>query len=324
MEYGERRAEDRCSQQRRREQGEKIRGKEARAPAAQFRFLLLAPHFNNIAGSGLLILLPWSDGFMHMENKALPPMISLGKRLRKSPVRCVGVKPNWCDYPEEWQTEIVSAKKICYPGPVYGRIFEAAGLKIFPRNYYHFLGNKIAQTDLFNLLEIPHPRTGIYYGRDRLRRIEGDFPYPLIAKTPVGSSQGRGVFLIHGPKDLSKYLETHNPAYIQEYLSTDRDLRAVVIGGRLVHAYWRIHREGDFRNNVAQGGAISFENIPAAALDFAVQTARKCGFDEAGLDICEFAGKYLVLEANMVYGQEGFRKKDLDIYKMIADLFTGT
>jgi ribosomal protein S6--L-glutamate ligase len=255
--------------------------------------------------------------------KIVPPrFISLGKRLRKSPIRCLGVKPNWGDYPEEVREAILSAEKICYPGPVYGEIFQAAGLDVFPRNYYRFLGNKIAQTNLFNLLDISHPRTGIYYGRDLLKRIESDFPYPLIAKTPFGSSRGLGVFLIRRPEDLSEYLETHNPAYIQEYLPIDRDLRAVVIGARLVHAYWRIHGDGEFRNNVARGGTISFENIPGAALDFALQTAVKCGFDEVGLDICEHADKYFVLEANMVYGQEGFRKKNLDIYQLIANLFS--
>ena len=254
--------------------------------------------------------------------KKLPPrIISLGKRLRKSSIRCVGVKPNWSDYPEELQREILLAEKICYPGPVYCEILQAAGLDVFPRNYYHFLGNKIAQTDLFNLLAIPHPRTGIYYGRDRSGIIQSDFNYPFVAKTPIGSSQGEGVFLIRRPEELSQYLRTHNPAYIQEYLPIERDLRVVVIGGNLVHAYWRIHAEGDFRNNVSRGGTISFEDIPAAALDFAVEAARRCRFDEVGLDICEHAGKYCVLEANMVFGREGFRKKELDIHQMIANLF---
>jgi ribosomal protein S6--L-glutamate ligase len=250
-----------------------------------------------------------------------PRLISLGKRLRKSSIRCVGVKPNWSDYPEELQREILLAEKICYPGPVYCEIFQAAGIGVFPRNYYHFLGNKIAQTDLFTLLEIPHPRTGIYYGRDCSKRIEKDFSYPFVAKTPIGSSQGRGVFLIRRPDELSKYMSTHNPAYIQEYLPIERDLRVVVVDGNLVHAYWRIHGEGDFRNNLSQGGTVSFAGIPASALDFAMEATRRCGFDEVGLDICEHAGKYCVLEANMVFGLEGFRKKELDIHKIIANLF---
>ncbi len=257
-----------------------------------------------------------------MVMKKLPPRpISLGKRLRKSSIRCIGVKPNWSDYPEELQKEILLAEKICYPGPVYCEILQAAGLDVFPRNYYHFIGDKIAQTDLFYLLGISHPRTGIYYGRDRFAAIESDFSYPFVAKTPIGSSQGEGVFLVRCPEELSQYLRTHNPAYIQEYLPIERDLRVVAIDGNLVHAYWRIHAEGDFRNNVSRGGTVSFEDIPAEALDFAMDAARRCGFDEVGLDICEHAGKYYVLEANMVFGQEGFRKKDLDIHEIIANLF---
>jgi ribosomal protein S6--L-glutamate ligase len=248
-------------------------------------------------------------------------IISFGKRLRKSSVRCVGVKPNWSDYPEELQREILLAEKVCYPGPVYSEVLHAAGLSVFPNNYYHFLGSKIAQTDLFSLLEIPHPRTRIYYGSNISERVESDFNYPFVAKTPVGSSKGAGVFLIRRREELSSYLKGHNPAYIQEYLPIERDLRAVVISGKLVHAYWRIHRTGDFRNNVSQGGMVSFEDIPAAALDFALDVARRCRFDEAGLDICEHAGKYYVLEANMVFGEEGFRKKGLNIHEIIAELF---
>jgi len=254
--------------------------------------------------------------------KKVPPrVISLGKRLRKSSIRCVGVKPNWSDYPEEVQKEILLADKVFYPGPVYCEVLEAAGFDVFPRNYYHFLGSKIAQTDLFNLLEIPHPRTRIYYGSNLSGRIESDFSYPFVAKTPVGSSRGAGVFLIRLPEELSTYLETHNPAYIQEYLPIERDLRVVVISGKLVHAYWRINGTGDFRNNVSRGGTVSFEDVPSEALEFALDVARKCRFDEVGLDICEHAGKYYVLEANMVFGQEGFRKKGLDIHEIIADLF---
>ena len=250
----------------------------------------------------------------------MKPEISLGKRLRKSSIRCIGVKPNWSDYSEELQKEILDAARIFYPGPILNEILVAAGHNVFPRNYYLFLGSKIAQTDLFNLLEIPHPRTRIYFGKNLRGRIEKDFGYPFVAKTPTGSSRGMGVFLIENAEQLLDYLKTHNPAYIQEYLPIDRDLRVVVISGRLVHAYWRIHAEGEFRNNLSQGGTISFENIPAAALEFAVDTARRCGFDEAGLDICEHGGKFLVLEANMVFGLEGFRKKGLDVHEMIAEI----
>ena len=245
--------------------------------------------------------------------------ISLGKRPRKSSIRCVGVRPNWRDYPEELQREILRAERVYYPGPVYCEILQALGVAVFPRNYYHFLGNKIAQTDLFNLLEISHPRTRIYYGRCPHNRIETDFSYPLVAKTPFGSSRGEGVFLVSSREHLDDYLRIHNPAYIQEYLPIARDLRVVVLAGNIANAYWRIHRQGEFRNNISRGGSFSFEDISPEALDFAIYVADRCGFDEVGLDICEYAGKHCVLEANMVFGHEGFRKKGLDVYEVIAN-----
>jgi len=231
------------------------------------------------------------------------------------------VYPNWTDFPEEVKRALMTAATICYPGPVYAEVFQATGKDIFPKNYYHFLGNKIAQTNLFQLLGIPHPRTGIYYGRNRSERIRCDFRFPFVGKTPVGSSRGEGVFLICNAGDLLKYLADHNPAYVQEYIPIERDLRVVVVAGKVVHAYWRVHQEGDFRNNVAQGGAISFDGIPEEALEFGRNVAAECGFDEVGLDICEHDCKYYVLEANMVFGLEGFRKKEMDIYDIIAELF---
>ncbi|MBZ4659303.1 MAG: RimK family alpha-L-glutamate ligase [Desulfacinum sp.] len=250
--------------------------------------------------------------------------LSLGKRLRRCPsFRCLGVHPNWDDYGEEEKRAIRSAGTIHYPSRLYEELFRAAGKDVFPGNYYAFMGNKIRQTQLFQLLGVPHPRTGIYYGKEREERILADFSFPLVAKTPVGSSQGQGVWRIGDRGALRAYLSAHNPAYVQEYLPIDRDLRVVLLARRVVHAYWRIARPGDFRNNVSCGGRISFEDIPEAALEFARWTACVCRFDEVGLDICRHDGRWWVLEANMAYGLEGFRRRGLNIHEIFKELDEG-
>lgn len=251
--------------------------------------------------------------------------ISLGRRLRKgTSVWCVGVSPNWGDYSAEVKSAIREAEGICYPGPHYGRVFASVGKAVFPANYYAFMGNKIRQTCLFQLLGIPHPRTRLYYGRHRVDRIREDFTLPFIAKTPIGSSQGNGVWLIENEQALQSYLEKHHPAYIQEYLHIDRDLRVVLINGKVVHAYWRIPPPGEFRNNVSQGARISYENIPLGALQFAESVALECGFGEVGLDVCCVKEQHYVLEANMVYGLEGFLQKGMDIYEILPSLAPGS
>lgn len=244
---------------------------------------------------------------------------ALGKRWRRCPsLRCLGIRPQWVEYSANEQEAILASEEIYYPGPVYADLFRALGKKIYPENYYEFMGNKVRQTELFQLLEIPHPRTRIYIGRHRIERIEKDFDYPFVAKTPVGSSKGLGVFLIEEEAGLARYLSAHPLAYIQEYLPLERDLRVVVVFGRVVLAYWRIQRPGDFRNNVARGGRISFESLPPEALVLAEEVARRCRFDEVGLDLAPFGEDYCVLEANMVFGMEGFRQAGLDYFDLLA------
>ena len=246
--------------------------------------------------------------------------VVLGKRLRGSgELTPLGVRPNIEDYSEAELDLLRAADTVYYPSGLYEAVFLALGKRVFPANSNSFLGDKIKQTALFTLLDIPHPRTRIYYGPGKAGRILRDFPLPFVAKVPHGSSQGRGVFLIRTAADLARYLEQTSPAYIQEYLAIDRDLRVVVLEGKVLHAYWRIARPGEFRTNVTQGARISFEGIPSDALQFAEGVAGRCGFGEAGLDICPVDGRYLVLEANMMYGLQGFAAANLDVYALIRE-----
>ena len=246
--------------------------------------------------------------------------VVLGRRLRGTgELTSRGVRPNVDDYSEVELDRLRAADTVYYPSGLYEAVFLALGKRVFPANSHPFLGDKIKQTALFTLLDIPHPHTRIYYGPGKAGRILRDFPLPFIAKVPRGSSQGQGVFLIRTAADLTPYLERTSPAYIQEYLATDRDLRVVVLDGRVLHAYWRIARPGEFRTNVTQGATISLEGIPRGALQFAERVAERCGFGEAGLDICLVNGRYLLLEANMMYGLQGFAAANLDVYALIRE-----
>ena len=106
-------------------------------------------------------------------------------------------------------------------------------------------------------------------------------------------------------------------AYVQEYLSIDRDIRVVVIGDQVALAYWRINLPGEFRSNVARGAKIAFGEIPEQALALALDTARRCGWNDVGIDICACDDRYYVIEANMKYGRAGFKKAGMDYYQLM-------
>lgn len=251
-----------------------------------------------------------------------PSAIALEHRLKQcNNVITLGVRPNFCDYSDKEQELILGAPIIYYPSMYYAELFDTIGKQTFPSYHtYKFTQDKIKQTTLFQLLKVPHPMTRFFYGKRQQAKIFRYFSFPFIAKIPRGSALGKGVYLIRSEEELEKYLNLTHVAYIQEFLKTDRDIRVVVMGGEIVHAYWRIAAPGEFRTNVAQGAVICFDPVPKEALDLAIKIARMCRFDDVGLDICFAAGQYWVIEANMKYGKEGFNQAGIDYYQMMFDM----
>ena len=250
-------------------------------------------------------------------------VIALESRLKGCRnVLTLGVRSNFSDYSAEAADLLRREKKIYYPTPFYADLFDTMGKQTFPSYHtYKYAQDKIKQTALFHLLNIPHPKTRVFYAhRKSIPTIAGYFKFPFIGKVPRGSAMGRGVYLIKNFEDLEVYCDQVSPAYIQEYLPSDRDIRVVVIGTRIVHAYWRIAPPGEFRSNVAVGATIHFDPVPQAALDLALHTAKLCRWDDVGIDICRYVDRYYVLEANMKYGKEGFRKAGIDYKSLMEDL----
>ena len=249
-------------------------------------------------------------------------VLALEARLRScGNVRTIGVRPNFTDYSEEEVRWIRDADKIYYPTAFYADLFDAVGKATFPSYHtYKCVQDKIKQSALFQMAGLPHPRTRVFYGKRQKSKIRETFSYPCIAKEPRGSAMGRGVYLIGNDADLDAYNQDRHVAYIQQYLPIDRDVRVVVIGSKVVHAYWRIAGAGEFRTNLARGGRISLEAVPEAAIALAQRAAHVCGWDDVGMDICCHDGQFTILEANMKYGREGFRAAGIDYFQMMERL----
>ncbi len=248
-------------------------------------------------------------------------LVAIGARLRHcSRITTLGFRPNFHDYTLEQRQQLISARRILYPTAFYAGLFNAMGKPTFPSVHtYTFAMDKIRQTAMFQMLGVPHPKTRVYYGPRQKQTILSEFSFPFIAKIPRGSARGQGVFLITNPNDLSTYLNRKSPAYIQEYLAVDRDMRIIIIGRDVVLAYWRVAPADTFKTNLSQGGHICFDPVPAAALDLALSTADKCGWDDVGIDIVESQGRFLVLEGNMKYGTKGFKTVGIDYKQMLCE-----
>jgi ribosomal protein S6--L-glutamate ligase len=246
------------------------------------------------------------------------PFIALGSRLKDVPeVLTLGVKPNFFDYSVQERKLILGAEIILYPTLNYAQFLTTMEKKIFPSlETYLYADEKIKQTTLFHMLEIPHPRTRLYYHLHH-KDIIKEFSFPFVAKLARRSARGRGVFKIHNAEELKSYLDLTRIAYIQEYLPHDRDLRVVLIKYHPVLAYWRIRNPDNFRTNLSQGGKISFDDIPVEGVRLARNSARKCKFDDVGMDLINCRDTWYVIEANMKYGRKGLMMKGLDLKKIM-------
>jgi len=246
------------------------------------------------------------------------PFIALGSRLKGVPeILTLGAKPNYFDYSVQERNLILGAEIILYPTLNYAQFLTTMEKKIFPSlETYLYADEKIKQTTLFHMLEIPHPRTRVYYHLHHNDIIK-EFSFPFVAKLARRSAQGRGVFKIHNSEELKSYLRLTSIAYIQEYLPHDRDLRVVLIKYHPVLAYWRIRSPDNFRTNLSQGGKISFDDIPIEGVRLAQNSARKCKFDDVGLDLINSRGTWSVIEANMKYGRKGLKMMGLDLKEIM-------
>jgi ribosomal protein S6--L-glutamate ligase len=194
------------------------------------------------------------------------------------------------------------------------------GKETFPSFHtYKFAQDKIRQTAIFTMLRIPHPKTRVFYGPRQKQQILQTVSLPFIATIPRGAARGRGVFLIRTARDLENYLAWNGPAYIQEYLPCNKEMRIIIVGQKVALAYWRIARPDTFKSNLAQGGRICFDPVPANALSLALFTARQCGWDDVGIDIIQARGRLYVLEGNMKYGTRGFQQAGIDYPQFLCD-----
>ena len=150
--------------------------------------------------------------------------------------------------------------------------------------------------------------------RDVDRAIRQVGGVPCIIKQLEGT-QGGGVFLAHTEREASEIawkVLANNPegVLVQEYIreSHGRDVRVLVVGGKVVAAMRRRAHGREFRSNFHLGGTVESIELPDDYARIACKAARLLGLDIAGVDLLESARGPLLLEVNSSPGLEGIEK----------------
>jgi len=218
----------------------------------------------------------------------------------------LGVLSQIGDYTEKELELLRTAEIIFYPTARFVELFATLGKVTFPTvNCYRLRGDRLKQVALLRMLNVPYPRTRVYYGQKQKQRILEDFALPLIAKKPLGSEVGRDVFLIENSDKLERYNRKVNPAYIQEYVPPEIELRVVVINYERVFGSWRRVAGGNHRENSVHAGAWRTRDVPSDAINLAKNIARQGGLSDVTVEMIFDGNQFLVLELNFQYDEMG-------------------
>lgn len=133
---------------------------------------------------------------------------------------------------------------------------------------------------------------------------------PLVVKLLEGT-QGRGVVLAETPKAaesvINAFKSLHANILVQEFIkeAQGKDIRCLVIDGKVVGSIQRQAAEGEFRANLHLGGTASSVKISTEERQIAIKAAKAMNLKVAGVDIIRSSTGPKVLEINSSPGLQG-------------------
>ena len=143
-----------------------------------------------------------------------------------------------------------------------------------------------------------------------IERVDGP---PVVVKLLEGT-QGVGVVLAETTPAASSVIEAFHGLdqniLIQQFIGEAKgsDIRALVVGRRVVAAMKRQAVTGEFRSNIHRGGTAKKLRLSPEYRKTALAAARVLGLRVAGVDMIESDEGPMVMEVNSSPGLEGIEK----------------
>jgi len=158
---------------------------------------------------------------------------------------------------------------------------------------------------------------------DEVLRLAGGAP--VVIKLLEGT-QGIGVVLADTNRSAKSVVEAFRGAgvniLLQEFIKEagGTDIRAIVVGGKVVAAMKRTGAEGEFRSNLHRGGSAQVIKLSPEERSTAIRSAKAMGLNVCGVDMLRANHGPVVMEVNSSPGLEGVEKATgLDIAGKIIE-----
>ena len=253
---------------------------------------------------------------------------------------CARPRPSWSRSTDPLEFQIVVSRESAFAGAQRRRSSPRVDL-VIPRIGASITNYGLAVVRQFDMMGVPvlNSAVSIARSRDKLRALQLltrkriDVPITVCARSPASidaalemvggtpaivkiqqGTQGIGTMIAETPQAVSSLLETlwamGQDIVLQEYIeeSRGRDIRTIVVGGKVLASMRRTAKAGEFRSNLHRGGLAVKVALPKAYRAAAVAATRVMGLEVAGVDMLEGKDGPKILEINSSPGLEGIER----------------
>ncbi len=169
-----------------------------------------------------------------------------------------------------------------------------------------FAGNKLFTHMLLQKAKVPTPYAVVAFSKDAALDALDSNGYPMVIKPTVGS-WGRLVSKLNDRDSAEGILENREsmyPIYQVHYLEEfvkrpPRDIRAIMVGDKIVAAIYRTSGNGSWKTNMALGGVATECKVTPEMEEMCIKAKKAVQGDIVGVDLMEsYEGGLVVHEIN--------------------------
>jgi [lysine-biosynthesis-protein LysW]--L-2-aminoadipate ligase len=245
----------------------------------------------NFSGNSLIILYD----SIRWEEKALYEAAK-NKGVNVENVDCKNLILKLDNGKSKYNGKIVLQRSISYFKNVHSTAaLEGLGAHVInPLHAAMICGNKMYTHMELEKAGVPTPKAVAAFSEESALAALDEFGYPAVIKPTVGS-WGRLIALLRDKEAARAVIEDREhmfPLYQVYYFEKfverpPRDIRAIVVGDRVVAAIYRYSGEGEWKTNMALGGHAEACPVTKELEDICLKATRSLGGQIVGVDLME-------------------------------------
>lgn len=163
--------------------------------------------------------------------------------------------------------------------------------------------NKFLTLVLLKEEGLPIPETHLSLRRSVLEKVLDEMEYPLVLKLLYGS-MGVGVMFADSRQSAVSIIDAlerfKEPIFVEHFIPPgNEDIRAYVVGGKVVASMKRVACLGERRANIGMGGEGKPYRLTRREENLAVRAAKAMGMRICGVDIMPGPDGPVVIETNV-------------------------